>query len=67
MRLRWLTGTAGALVSNVYDSAMSDTNDSFVQVSHAVTPSVQGVIIMELIFLPGANGAIGWYDDIGVV
>ena len=66
MRLRWMTGTAPNLVSNVHDVAMAATDDSFVQVSYAVTPSIKGVIIMELIFLAGTNNALAWYDDIGV-
>ena len=66
MRLRWITGSAGALVSNVHDTVMADTNDTFLQVSYAVTPSVTGAIIMELIFQSPTAGAIAWYDDIGV-
>ena len=66
MRLRWMTGTAPNLVANVYDVTMVDTNDTFLQYSYAVTPSVQGAVIMELIFQSANSGAIAWYDDIGV-
>jgi len=66
MRLRWMTGTAPNLVSNVQDVTMVDTNDTFLQYSYAVTPSVQGSIVMELIFQSANSGAIAWYDDIGV-
>jgi hypothetical protein len=66
MRLRWITGTAPNLVTNEYIATMSDTNDAWVQVSHAVTPSVTGAIVMELVFKAGANNALAWYDDIGV-
>ncbi len=67
MRLRWVTGTAGALISNVHDEVMADTNDAFVQVSYAVTPAVKGVIIVEFIFQSLNSGAIAWYSDLGVV
>ena len=66
MRLKWMTGSAGALVSNSQDVTMVDTNDTWLQYSYAVTPSVQGAIIMELIFQSANSGAIAWYDDIGV-
>jgi hypothetical protein len=66
MRLRWLTGTAPGVVSNIYDVTMVDTNDTFLQYSHAVTPSIKGAIIMELIFQSVNSGAIAYYDDIGV-
>lgn len=66
MRLHWMTGSEGALVSNTHDVVMPDTDDEFIQVSHAVTPSVQGAITMELIFQSANAGAIAWYDDIGV-
>jgi hypothetical protein len=45
---------------------MADTDDTWVQVSYAVTPSVKGAVIMELIFQSANSGAIAWYDDIGV-
>lgn len=67
MRLRWMTGTGAAMVSNVHDEVMADTNDTWLQYSHAVTPSVQGTIIMELLFQSANAGAIAYYDDIGVV
>ena len=66
MRLRWMTGTAPNLVSNVHDETMADTNDTWLQQSYTVTPSVTGAIVMELIFQSAAAGAIAWYDDIGV-
>jgi hypothetical protein len=66
MRLHWLTGSAGSLVSNVHDVPMADTNNAWLKYSYAVTPSVKGVIIMELIFQSANAGAIAWYDDIGV-
>lgn len=65
MRLRWVTGTGASMVSNVHDVQMID-NTSWQQLSYAVTPSVKGSIIMELIFESANSGAIAWYDDIGV-
>ena len=66
MRLRWHTGTSPDIVPNVYDVVMPDTDDEFVQVSHTITPSIAEGVVMELIFSPGTNGAIAWYDDIEV-
>jgi hypothetical protein len=66
MRLRWLTGTAGALVSNVHDETMPNTDNAWQQLSYAVTPGVQGVVVMEIIAQSQNTGACLWYDDIGV-
>lgn len=66
MRLRWMTGTEGALVSNVHDVAMTDTNDTWVQCLYEVTPAVKGAIVMELIFQSANSGAIAYYDDVGL-
>lgn len=66
MRLRWITGTSPDLVSNEYEAEMTDVNDTWIQVSHAVTPSIKGVIVVELIFKSSNSGAIAWYDDFGV-
>lgn len=65
MRLRWMTGSEGSLLTNEYDVQMID-NTSWQKLSHAVTPSVAGVVIMQLIFMSLASGAIAWYDDIEV-
>ena len=66
MRLRWMTGTAPNLVSNVYDVAMANTDNAFQQVSHAITPSITGMAILELHFYSAGAGALVWYDDFGV-
>ena len=67
MRLRWTTGTTGALVSNVYDVVATSTPDAWQQLSHQVSPTVKGTIIVEMIFQSLGAGAIGWFDDFGVV
>jgi len=67
MRLRWTTGTAPNLVSNVYDAVMANTDNAFVQVSKEITPSIKSVAIMELIFQSAGAGALAWFDDFGVV
>lgn len=67
MRLRWMTGSPGALVSNVHDEVMADTNDTFLEQSYAVTPSVKGAIIVELIFQSANSGAVAWFDDLAAV
>lgn len=67
MRLRWLTGTAGALVSNSYDVTMPNTDNAWQTLSHTVQPTVQGVIILEIIAQSLNAGAALWYDDIGVI
>lgn len=64
MRLRWITGAAGSLVHNVYDVAMADVDNTFELVSHQVTPSIKGVIIVEFYFTSPNAGAIAWYDDL---
>lgn len=64
MRLRWVTGTAGAYVMNQYDVAMADTNDTYLQVSHAVTPAIQGTIKVTLFFQSANASAIGYFDDL---
>ena len=66
MRLRWLTGTAPNLVSNVHDEVMPDTNNAWQQLSYQITPSVQGLVSVELIFQSANTGAMAWYDDFGV-
>ena len=66
MRVRWVTGTAPNLVENYHDVTMPDTNDSFVQVSYAVTPSVNGGIIVELWFYAINTGTMCWYDDVTI-
>jgi hypothetical protein len=66
MRLRWYTGTSGALVSNEHEEVMPNVDDTFEQVSYTVTPGVKGVIVVELVFESANLGAAGWYDDIGV-
>lgn len=65
MRLHWLTGTTGALVSNVQDVSLAD-NTNWQQLSQTITPSVKGMVIMELIFQSANAGATVWYDDIEV-
>lgn len=67
MRLRWMTGTAPNLVSNVIDVPMANVDNAFQQVSYAVTPSVKANMIMELIFLSAGAGALCWFDDFGVI
>jgi hypothetical protein len=64
MRLRWMTGNAGALVSNVHDVTMVDTNDTWLQYSYAITPTIDADVIVELIFQSANSGAIAWYDDL---
>jgi hypothetical protein len=64
MRLKWVTGTAGAYVWNQHDEVMSDTDDSFVQVSYQVTPAIQGVVKVDLLFQSLNSGAIGYFDDL---
>ncbi len=67
MRLQWLTGSAGALTLNLHDEVMPDTDDAWVELSYQVTPSVQGSIVVELIFQSANAGAIAWYDDLGTL
>ena len=67
MRLRWFTGSVGALVSNSYDVILGNTPNVWSQLSHTVTPSVIGSIILELIFQSLNTGSVAWYDDISVV
>lgn len=66
MRLRWITGSIPNLVHNVHDVMMTNVDDTFQQVSYAVTPSVQGTIVLEVYFQSINAGALAWYDDIGV-
>lgn len=64
LRIRWMTGTTGALVSNVQEVTMADTNDTWLQYSYEVTPGVDGSILVELVFQSANSGAIAWYDDL---
>lgn len=66
MRLIWITGTAPNLTTNVHDEVMADTNDTWLQYSYAVTPSLDGGIIVELIFQSSAASAIAYWDDLEV-
>ena len=67
MRLIWFTGTSGALTRNIHDVTMTDVDDTWEEVSYAVTPGVQGTIEVQLIFQSANSGAIAWYDDLGAV
>jgi hypothetical protein len=66
IRFRWMTGTPGALVSNVHEEVMADVDDSWQQVSYTVTPSVKVAILVELVFKSVNAGAEAWFDDFGV-
>jgi hypothetical protein len=65
MRLRWITGSAGAYVTNVSDTVMPDTNNSWVQLSAQITPSITAAVTMEIIVQSPNAGATVWIDDIG--
>ena len=66
MKVRWITGTAGALVNNIHIVAMPDVNDSWQQVSYTVTPSIKGDITVELWFKTLTTGGIAYFSDFAV-
>lgn len=53
-------------VYNVYEVAMPDTNNSFVQVTQQVTPCQDQIAVLEIIHQCPNAGGQSWYDDISV-
>lgn len=66
MRLEWVVSLPAGLSFCSYDAVMSDTDDTFVQVSHTLTPGITGAVNVDFVFHSSNSGAIAWYDDIEI-
>lgn len=66
LRVKWITGTLPNCVSNTVNIPMPDVVNTWQQLSQAVTPSVQGAIILEVWVTSYNPSSIVWFDDIGI-